>query len=485
MKGFKPFPVLGLTVIFYTLVMTACGGKLPANGAGALNFVTMSPLTTGAEGDPYQQTIQATGGVQPYTWDLDSGSLPPGFTFSSAGVLSGTPPSGSGGTSGTAYTFVVRVTDSQSPVKAYDTQAFTLTINPPLSFTTSTLVNGVIGAPYTNTINSATGGVNCMPPQSSGCYTYTLAPGSAPLPAGLSLNSVSGKITGTPTGPIGTYQFVIQATDGFPSTATAIFSITITAKVQGSYVFSFNGYNQQGQAFFMAGSLVTDGGGNITSGVFDRNGNDSTGVVKNVMITPGSGGNGSQCPAATGPPSGSGSVYCVGRPGVTNGTDLGTMVIVSSLGTYSFSVSVSLTGDSRIMLADPNNPGTWGSGVLKPQGSLAGVTLTSGNFAFGSFGVDGSNKRYASAGFFITDANGNISSTSCSTPPCGEADINDNGTVQNAGHFERQRFVRRPQHRSRNSDLYDRFDHVGLCPLRRPWQTVLHLGGGADRSSLK
>ena len=84
-----------------------------------------------------------------------------------------------------------------------------------------------------------------------------------------------------------------------------------------------------------------------------------------------------QCPDC-GRQTGTGSVYCVGRSGVTNGTNLGTIVIASALGTYSFSVSVSLVNDSRIILADPNNPGMWGSGVLKFQGlsligHLAGV----------------------------------------------------------------------------------------------------------------
>jgi hypothetical protein len=439
MKGFKAFPLLGLAIILCVLLMTSCGGKIPANGPGALNILNMSPLPTGAEGDPYQQTIQATGGVQPYTWSLDSGTLPPGFTFNSSGVLSGTPPAGS--SSANPYSFTVRVTDSQSPTKAYNTQTFNLTINSPLAFTTSSLSGGVIGVKYTGTVGPATGGINCEPPQTSPCYTYTLAPGSGPLPAGLTLDpdgtkcatttmsSTPGEICGKPTGPVGTYPFSVQVTDGFPMTATANFSITITGQLQGGNVFSFNGYDQQGKAFFMTGSFVTDGGGNILSGVFDRNGNDSTGVVTNVMIMPGSGGN-SQCPGATGPPSGTGSVYCVGRPGVTNGSNLGTLVIASSLGTYSFSVSVSLTGDSSIILADPNNPGAWGSGVLRAQGSLTGITLASSNFAFGSFGVDGSGNRYGAAGFFITDANGNISSTSCSTPPCGEADVNDNGNVQ-------------------------------------------------------
>lgn len=439
MKGSKPFPLLGLAIIFGMLLMTACGGNIPKNGAAALNFVTKSPLPTGAEGDPYSQTIQATGGVQPYLWTLESGTLPPGFTFSASGVLSGTPPPGSGGTgtSGMMYSFTVKVTDSQSPTQAYNTATFSLTINPPLTFTSSTLTNGIIGFAYTakvaacGTQNGTT--VSCgIPPltysvvQDPGCLFTTTA--NCASNGGLTMDA-SGKITGTPTGPAGTFTFTVQVTDSFPTTATANFSITIAGQIQGGYAFSFNGYNQQGQAFFLAGSFVADGGGNITSGVFDRNGNDSIGVMTNVAITPGSGGK-PQCPGATGPPTGTGSVYCVGRSGVTNGSNLGTLLIASSLGTYSFSVSVSSTGDTRIILADPNNPGAWGSGVLKTQGSLAGVTLTSSNFAFGLFGVDGSGNRYGGAGFFITDANGNVSSSSCSTPPCGEADINDNGTVQ-------------------------------------------------------
>ncbi len=53
-----------------------------------------------------------------------------------------------------------------------------------------------------------------------------------------------------------------------------------------------------------------------------------------------------------------------------------------------------------------------------------------GNFAFGSYGVDATGKPYAGAGYFITDANGNITSGSCGSPPCGLADIDDNGAVQ-------------------------------------------------------
>lgn len=40
---------------------------------------------------PYQAQLQAAGGTAPYTWAVTSGSLPPGMSLSSTGVLSGTP----------------------------------------------------------------------------------------------------------------------------------------------------------------------------------------------------------------------------------------------------------------------------------------------------------------------------------------------------------------------------------------------------------
>ncbi|MGO9519907.1 MAG: putative Ig domain-containing protein [Candidatus Korobacteraceae bacterium] len=421
MKGSKRFLPGGVGVIVCALLMSACGGKIPQNGAPALNINTANPLPTGAVGDAYQEGLSATGGLQPYTWTVDSGALPPGLTLTTDGVLSGTPPAGAAG----MYNFTVRVTDSQSPVKAYQVSSLALTINPPLSFPVSTLTNAVIAVAYSATV-AASGGLNCQPPQMNPCYTYTLAPGSAPLPAGLMLDKdgtgtgTAGTIYGTPTGPIGTYMFIVEVTDSYPTTATAGFAITVTGKIQGNYAFSFNGYNSAGQAFYMAGSFVADGNGNITSGVFDRNGNDSIGAMTNIAITPGSGANG-QCPIPSGT---TGSVYCVGRPGVTNGSNLGTIVVASALGTYSFSVSVSLVSDSTIILADPNNPGQWGSGVLKTQGPLSGLSLATTSFGFGLFGIDSGGNRYGGAGYFQTDAYGNITSGN------GEADINDNGTVQ-------------------------------------------------------
>src|SRR5208283_5939551 len=276
MYGSKAYSFLAMAIIC-TLLMSGCGGKTPSNGPAALNISTLT-LPVGAIGDVYREGLVATGGQQPYTWTIDSGTLPPGLSLTTDGVISGTP------TTVGNYGFTLRVTDSQSPVKAYQVGSTSININPPLSFPSTPLTNAVIAVAYSNSV-VATGGVTCgtgsTPP-----YTYALAQGSGPLPAGLTLNA-DGTITGTPTGPIGTFPFTVQATDCYPTTATANFSITVTGKIQGNYAFSLTGYDQQGQAFYMAGSFVADGNGDITSGVFDRNGNDATGYVME-QITPGS-----------------------------------------------------------------------------------------------------------------------------------------------------------------------------------------------------
>jgi hypothetical protein len=56
--------------------------------------VSTSTLPAGTIGTSYSQTLAATGGTTPYTWSKTTGSLPAGFTLSTAGVISGTPTSG-------------------------------------------------------------------------------------------------------------------------------------------------------------------------------------------------------------------------------------------------------------------------------------------------------------------------------------------------------------------------------------------------------
>jgi hypothetical protein len=160
-------------------------------------IITTTSLANGTAGVAYSATLAATGGVTPYVWSIVSGSLPAGLSLNaSTGVISGTP------TSAGTSSFTVQVTDAQNPADS-DTQALSLTINPPapLNITTTSLPDARRNRSYSQTLQ-ATGGVKP--------YTWSLAAGV--LPPGLSLNSSTGVISGTPP-TRGTWSFTVRVQD--------------------------------------------------------------------------------------------------------------------------------------------------------------------------------------------------------------------------------------------------------------------------------
>jgi len=82
-------------------------------------------------GGDYSAMLSASGGVPPYRWELSSGSLPPGLTLDSSGLIRGVP------TAAGAYSFNAVVTDTAQATAAFE---FTLTVSPPGSI--SAVVNG-------------------------------------------------------------------------------------------------------------------------------------------------------------------------------------------------------------------------------------------------------------------------------------------------------------------------------------------------------
>jgi len=90
----------------------ACSASLPFTVAPpapppvAQLVVTTASLPAAQLGVFYSFELTAAGGVKPYTWSLQSGTLPHCLTLGADGVLSGTPcVAGS-------YSFIVQVTDS-------------------------------------------------------------------------------------------------------------------------------------------------------------------------------------------------------------------------------------------------------------------------------------------------------------------------------------------------------------------------------------
>jgi hypothetical protein len=95
-------------------------------------------------------------------------------------------------------------------------------ITPTLSITTTSLPGGTVGVAYSQPIGTANG---------TAPIAWTISAGT--LCAGLTINSSTGTISGTPT-TAQTCSFTVQAVDAVPTTATQPLSITIAAGLAAS-----------------------------------------------------------------------------------------------------------------------------------------------------------------------------------------------------------------------------------------------------------
>jgi phospholipase C len=97
------FSVLAGTALL--VILGGCGGS--SNSGPPAVEVTTRLLAGGSVGGAYDQTLEATGGVAPYTWSISGGALPGGLTMSSAGVITGAPGAPGG------FSFTVMATDTE------------------------------------------------------------------------------------------------------------------------------------------------------------------------------------------------------------------------------------------------------------------------------------------------------------------------------------------------------------------------------------
>jgi large repetitive protein len=338
--------------------------------------------------------VGTLGGVQPLTWSVIAGTLPPGLTLGlHTGFISGTLPNLAGPFPQT-FPFTVQAVDSALPAHQTATQALSITIVPPgpLEITTTSLPVGTTATAY-NIGLGPSGGVPS--------YTWSIISGQ--LPSGLTLDPVAGVISGTPI-LTGTSTFTLQLEDSTSATTTQALSIKVNANAKsnlsllsGSYSFLFRGFDKTKSStgsVAIAGAIQADGNGTITAGEEDSNREGGVALGSTIAGT-----------------------YTVGSDG--RGTI--TWTVTNGFGatrdeTYDFV----LLSDDSARFFETDILGTQGSGILKRQSSSSiGAGSFGGNYAFGFSGQDLAGKPTAFAGTITADGSSSLSA--------GMADFNDAG----------------------------------------------------------
>lgn len=248
-------PVSGMYYLCWTftglLGSTNCQGmgidnlSITATFAASLPpVVTAASSLPGTVGAPFSYSVIATN--SPTNYAVTAGTLPAGLSINATtGVISGTPTAVS--------TASVTVTATNGAGSGSNTISFNIVLPSPPVVTASTFT-GTVGTAFSNNI------VATNLPTS---YAYT-----GVLPAGLSFNTTTGAITGTPTVAASSTISVTATNAGGTSTAATItFNITnvpvpvltgdltITGVVNSSLTYSFIATNSPTSYALASGSL--------------------------------------------------------------------------------------------------------------------------------------------------------------------------------------------------------------------------------------
>ena len=223
-SGTKPytFSIVGTLPAGLTLTSTgAVTGKPTASGSfsvkvtdatGAVGTtcpITINPslsvtcpaVTSGDVNATFNTQVPFTGGTAPYTFSI-VGPLPAGLTLTSTGAVTGTPTA--------SGSFSIKVTDATGAVGT----TCPITINSPLSVTCSTTTSGMVGTAFSSGPVTAAGGTTP--------YAYSIV---GILPAGLTLNTTNGAVSGTPTAS-GSFSVQVKDASGFVAAVNCPITIT-------------------------------------------------------------------------------------------------------------------------------------------------------------------------------------------------------------------------------------------------------------------
>lgn len=197
----------GASYFFGVVVVDASGNRANRSYDLFVPPMELSPvrLPSPVLGRPYSAALTASGGTAPYTFVLDSGRLPQGWSLSRGGTLSGPAPE-----LGFYFANVVVVDANGVTLRQFYSFSPVLQLDaPPLN-----LPGAAVGAPYRANL-SISGGT---PP-------YSLSVASGALPPGLVVTE-SATIEGAPT-ISGVYTFTLGVSDSESQSASQTYTLVV------------------------------------------------------------------------------------------------------------------------------------------------------------------------------------------------------------------------------------------------------------------
>ena len=212
-------PTVALAATIFTVTVTDANGATGtatfsltvSGGVTATTAVASTILTENHAATPFTP-VTGAGGTAPLAYSV-APALPAGLTMApTTGQISGTPT-----VTLTATTFTVTVTDANN---ATATATFSLTVNATLTATTAVPTTTLLAEQAATPFTPVTGAGGSTP------LAYSVAPA---LPAGLTMSTTTGQITGTPTVTSNATTYTVTVTDANNATATATFSLTVNS----------------------------------------------------------------------------------------------------------------------------------------------------------------------------------------------------------------------------------------------------------------